>query len=490
VNIADGITYQARTRPHAVAVVWADGLMRFVELEAAVRRAASRVRSLGVAPGDFVGLSMRGSALHLVLLLALARAGAVSVPFNVTRPARQKRAIAQAFGVSALIAVQRENAVDGTPTLVADASWLEPQGPLPTEEPEDASPERPWRLALTSGTTGLPKGVLLQHGTTLEVLRLQQALRSPRPGSRFLSFVDLSVSSGLYPCLRHLVSGDAVVFPKTVSPSDLLEAIDRHGITHSFLFPVVLRALLRAFPDDGALRWPGMLDMTVSGSVMDARLANQVRRRLTQHVFSSYGTTETSALANGDSDSQLRMPESSGRIVPWIQAQAVDDRDRALPPGSTGLLRYAGVGCPKSYYRNPEATAKAMRGGWFYPGDIGRVMANGILVVETRVGELIELAGGARVNPQDIEQVLLEHEGVEDAAAFSVRNASGERRLMAAVVVHGMTDLDALLAHARVRLAAHAPDRIVAVPSLPRNAAGKLLRLKLAEHVMTAGRAP
>jgi len=171
-------------------------------------------------------------------------------------------------------------------------------------------------------------------------------------------------------------------------------------------------------------------------------------------------------------------PEITGRIVPWVEAQAVDESDKVKPAGQSGILRYRSRLFPDGYFKDPEASASRFRDGWFYPGDVGSV-EGGLLRVEARSDDMINL-GGMKVSPAEVESVLAEHPGVSDAAAFEGRTPRGDRKLFAAVVTSGAVPEDELMAHCRARLGRRAPAKIFKLERLPRNAAGKLLRREIA----------
>src|SRR6185436_651585 len=139
---------------------------------------------------------------------------------------------------------------------------------------------------------------------------------------------------------------------------------------------------------------------------------------------------ETGLTALGDPQLRRTRPDVTGRLAPWIEAQAVDESDRPLPDGEGGILRYRSPHFVREYYDDPEASARAFRGGWFYPGDIGTV-AGRLLTLHSRVDDVINL-GGLKVNPNSVEAVLVQHPGVAEAGVFATARANGTARLTAA----------------------------------------------------------
>jgi acyl-coenzyme A synthetase/AMP-(fatty) acid ligase len=173
------------------------------------------------------------------------------------------------------------------------------------------------------------------------------------------------------------------------------------------------------------------------------------------------------------------IPGAVGFLHPGVQAQVVDEADRPLPSGAEGLLRVRTPGQALGYRNDPVATARHFRDGWFYPGDVGRITAEGLLIVTGRASDVINL-GGRKVAPDIIERVLEDLPEVREAAAFGVPGQNEIVELWAAVVADGPLDARALAGHLSARLGPNAPAYLLQVSALPRNANGKLLRQELA----------
>jgi acyl-CoA synthetase (AMP-forming)/AMP-acid ligase II len=170
-----------------------------------------------------------------------------------------------------------------------------------------------------------------------------------------------------------------------------------------------------------------------------------------------------------------------GYLAPGTIVQAVDERDRALAPGETGIIRIRGEYCVAGYVGNPAGSDQTFRNGWFYPGDIGNVTADQLLVITGRQTAVINV-GGNKMNPETIERVLLVHPGVEQAGALGVANALGIEEVWAAIVAVPSLDEAGLHRHCQAQLPdLYVPRRFVRVSELPRNAAGKLDRRRLAD---------
>ena len=475
-NISDLIARQARSRPDAVALARKEFKYTHAQLEGAVAHVAARLAGAGLAPGQLVAVAMRTSPLHLIAILALARLGAISFPLAPGDPAPARRALAERFGVTAVVSDFLEFAVDDVPLVLLDPGWAQPKRDgLQPGQPADPL----WRVNLSSGTTGTPKGVPATHEAIVNNVLLSRTVTRTAPPQRYLCFRGLDSMSGLRPCLIHLAAGGAVVFGNSTEPEDFFEAVKRHQATHVNVSSGLLRTLLRHAPQGGP-SCPSLIHLDVGGAALPQQNAQEAMARITPHVHASYGSTETGRIATARPDMLRRLPGCSGRLSPWVEAQTVDEDDQALPTGASGILRYRGIGFADSYYRDPEATVRFFRGGWFYPGDIGRLEHGELLYAEARADEVINV-GGRKVSPGEVEAVLERHPDVAEAAAFGVRSPRGDR-LYAAVVLRRAAPESVLVEHCRAPLGSSAPQRVFALPSLPRNAAGKVVRKELAQR--------
>ncbi len=473
-TVTQALSEAARRHADRAAVLGGGVSLTHAGLELCVAQAAADLAALGVAPGDLVGVSMASSPLHLVTLLALARAGACSVHLHpqIARPARD--AIAAQFGVTKRIGDPGMR----TP-LLANPSWLEPRAGAGGAD--RSTPDAPWRLAMSSGTTGLQKAILYPHGQTLDYLKLHDRVVPMSPGERYLCHRGLDSNLALNTVLCHLRAGGAVVFPESLVLQHFIEAVDRHAVTQLTLSPAFLRNLVDAVPEKG-LRFPGLRLVRVAGSSLPPSLLEAALERLTPNLASVYGLFEIGFVTFGGAADLRRVPESVGKVVAGVEAELTDEGGAPVAAGTPGLLRLRRAGMPQAYFRNPEATAKAFRGGWFHTGDYARLDAEGMLHIGGRADDKMNL-DGQKIEPGPIEQALETHPAVAEAAVFAAA-PRGKARLYAAVVRRAPVDEQALLAHCRGRVGEpYTPKQVFFLERLPRNEAGKLLRGELSRRV-------
>ena len=277
--------------------------------------------------------------------------------------------------------------------------------------------------------------------------------------------------------LRTLAAGGTAVFVGSIE--DLLAAIPRYGVNALVAGPALLQQIVTARPAD-AVPFPTLAMVEVGGSHLPLPVLQAVRAKLCPNVISAYGSTESGNVASVRLDGADWNPEFVGHVYDWVEIEAVDAADRPLPPESKGEIRIRGQTCASSYHRDPEASAKVFRNGWFHTGDLGSVTADGRLFITGRIDEVINV-GGDKFSPQNIEGVLLAIPGIVDAAAFALPDADGIPQVWAAIVAPGPLDLGPVFRICRKELETGAPKFIVKVDALPRNEGGKILRGAVAD---------
>ena len=473
-TIPQALSEAARRHAGRPALIGHRVALTHAELEGCIGRAAADLASRGVRPGDVVGVSMASSPLHLVTLLALARAGACSVHVQPEMPRAAREAMTAQFGVGAVIGEP-----GGRSRLKADPAWLKPE--KAAARADRSTPDAPWRLALSSGTTGLQKAIRVTHAMAAAEAAAWFVCGPLAGDDRFLCHRGLDSNWGLMTALTHLVAGAAVVFPRSLGPEHYVEAIRQHGVTQLIMAPALLHELTRHLPAGGG-GLPSVRVALASGSALPPQVVAAALERVSNNIATGYGASELGLVAFAGRDVLQRAPLSVGPLRVGFEAEVVDRSGARVAPGVPGILRFRRAGMAHEYYRNPEATARGYRDGWFYPGDHGRIDAGGLLYIEGRLDDKLNL-GGRKVEPLPIERALEEHPAVAEAAAFAAA-PGGVARLYAAVVLRSPADEKMLIAHCRARIGAgFTPARVFFARKLPRNEGGKLLRTALARRV-------
>jgi len=266
-----------------------------------------------------------------------------------------------------------------------------------------------------------------------------------------------------------------------MSASDLLNRIDTYAITHVYLTPNFLSALLPALPVNQC-RCPGLLELLVAGMAMPEVLRSEIRRRMTPNLIIQYGANEIGVMTNADRDMQERFPETVGKIRPRVEVQIVDEDDLPVPPGEPGIVRARAPWMATGYMNLESTVSSNFRNGWIYPGDIGVLNSDGMLFLKGRVDDMMNF-DGIKILPADIEEALMVHPAVVEAVAFPVLSAQHHHIPAASVVVRQAISPEELLAYCRQRLGVRSPVFVSIESTFPRNAMGKVVRRDLADKL-------
>lgn len=484
-HVHEQFVYQAHREPNAPAIIEGSLAWTYRAVHDWVSDLAILLEAKGVQPGRPVGIVLGNTAAHLVAVLALARLGAICVSLA---PARLKRNASNEWSDLNLQHVLVPAALlrAGGPTAIGLESqhlaWrthdhADHKEPPPTEAAtpglRGAGGTATFKIALSSGTTGQQKAVPWTHHQFLMQLHLQRAVRPFGPGVRLMPLIGFEATVGIDACLRQLCAGGAVVTVPRATLDRVSAAIDGSAVTHVLSTPGIIERYVREL-EPTQRRFPQLANLRLTGGAVTEALRKRIFRTLCEDITVDFGASEMATIAVGSAETFRASDRCAGRIAPWVEAEAVDDGGRTLPAGHNGRLRFRHEHMPDAY-----ADGKPIRkDGWFYSGDHGRVDATGLLYVEARSDDIINI-GGIKVLPADIEAAALTIDGVRDACAYAVSTPSGNSILILAVEAQSEFDVSSARATLQQLLGSRAPARVIRVGELPRNEMGKILRRQL-----------
>jgi acyl-coenzyme A synthetase/AMP-(fatty) acid ligase len=429
---------------------------------ALVSAALRFLREKGIRPGDAVAVRMGQSPLHVIALIALARLGALTVPLFPNIREDERAALLRRFGVRWVLVDRPEAGGHGIPVILmqglharGDESDLDAGGFSP-------SPDTPLRAVLTSGTTDAQRGFILTHEAFMRRLERRYYNDVERPRVMPPS---LAVIGATHLSLWALCLGGTIVFPASYEPAAYLAAIHLHAVTHVTLPPANLASLLEHLPEDKPA-FPSIAQLRVLGATPTPELVRRTRAKFSPNIYATYSMTEVGVIAVATPEILATVPGSAGRVAEGAQVD-IDER---------GEIRVKVEGMPAGYH-GEESTA--FRDGWFHTGDLGRLTPDGLLYVEGRADDVINV-GGRKVAPAYVESVLELHPKVREAAVFAIEDSAAGARLVAVVVPMAGIDWRDLERYSRASFEAYAPVRYYEAASLPRNVMGKLRRDALA----------
>ncbi len=466
----------ASANPAAPAFIFQDRILTYAQFLSLIRATVGLLHDRGVRPGDTVGLSMGRWPMHCVAFLALARLGALSIPLPRNLTPEIGRALASRFGVSTVVSNWQDAPVPPGARLVLldsmslDGAVVEPD--LGGYQPDGGTP---LRVALTSGTTGARHGVVHTHASFTQRVELT-AVDCDRH-SRLLP-PDLHITAGILLTIAVLTRGGTVVFDRTFSVTDIANTIRLYGVTHCLLSPAAVPRIAAVLPERG-LAFPSLRHLRIVGATPPPAMVELLRARFTPQVYGVYGITEVGTLAFATPDTLAAAPGCAGRIVPWARIEVLGTDGQPLPPGESGELRVATDGMPRQYHCElPDSAPSRFRDGWFYPGDVGRVTSDGLVFVEGRADDIVNLGGHKYALPL-IDAGLESHPAVRAAVAFTLEDTDNNVVVGAAVEREPGTaapSLDEIAAWARRQMRITVAMRLFEAPGLTRDHMGKINR--------------
>lgn len=352
---------------------------------------------------------------------------------------------------------------------------------VPAEPDEDA----PAMLQYTGGTTGLPKGVLLdQRALVLTLYHIGMTVRVD-PADVYLAQVPLFHAASMGAILAAPVVGGQLVTVPFFEPEAVLRAVETCGATNTVMVPTML-AMTFAHPGYRPERLASLRRMTYGASPMPRPVLDRLRRDLPDlELFQGYGMTESAALVScllPEDHAREELLGSAGRPVPGVAVCVQDEHGAVLPAGEVGEVCVQGGNLMREYWRRPEETAQAFRGGWYHTGDAGRLDAEGFLHLVDRVKDMI-ITGGENVYSTEVEQAVAAHPAVAQVAVIGVPDEVWGEAVHAVVVLRPgavATEQD-IIAHSRGLIAGYKVPKSVELRTdpLPLSGAMKVLKREL-----------
>ena len=499
-NLAVILSESAQSSPDRPVALFTGGQLTYRQLDKASDRVAATLAAAGIKPGDPVAVQLPNIPQFLISYFGILKAGGIVVPLNVLLKAPEvafhlgdsgarilivwEGALpeaakgAEAVGLDQIYVVGQPGASEtGVPFERLMAVEV-PRYEMAIREPTDTAV-----IIYTSGTTGRPKGAELTH--------LQLYMNADIPGRLFnvrsddivLTALPLfhvfGLSSILDVCVRFGCTMSLV--PRFTSAA-VLEAIQRDRITIFEGVPTMFADVLSS-PDAGSYDLSSLRIAISGGASIPAPVLDAFEKRFGIVVLEGYGLTETASTTTFNVSADERRAYSVGKPIWGTQTQVWDSRGRRLPPGpeNVGEVVTRGLHVMKGYLHNPEATASAFTGDWLHTGDLGYFDEDGFLFIVSRKKELI-IRGGYNVYPSEIENVLLAHPAIAEAAVVGIPDERLGEEVMAVVITRSTENLAEaeLTIYCRERLAAYKCPRVFQFRSqLPKNTLGKVLKDQL-----------
>ena len=482
----------ARYRPEHTAVVFGETRLSWRDYHVRVSRLAAALQAQGVTKGERVATVLPNCLELLDAYWACAQIGAVMVPLSPLLTAHGLRSLlADAAPRVVLAAVSTASAVaearDAVPNaalacvgggaagLPALAEWLAAANPLPA--PVVVAQDDLYNIMYTSGTTGLPKGIMhtqriRAHYGTLFANAWRMAPEAVVLHTGAIVFNGAFVT--MMPCFY---LGARYVLQRQFDPEEAIEIIARERVTHTMMVPAQIIAVLNS-PNFSAERLSSLQMILSLGAPLYQEQKDLLNRLLPGRFYELYGLTE-GFWTILDKTQSVRKAGSVGSPPCFFEMRIVRDDGSDAPPGEVGEIVGRGPSLMTGYYGRPDLTAQAIRNGWLFTGDLGYTDDEGYLYLVDRKKDMID-SGGVKIYPRDIEEVAARHPAVREVAVFGVAHEKWGETPVAAVLLRdgAATSASELRSWINERVDAryqrlHA---LQIMDDFPRNAAGKTLK--------------
>ncbi|MFH1153533.1 MAG: long-chain fatty acid--CoA ligase [Pseudomonadota bacterium] len=496
-NIACNLEQSARFFPDKTAIIYNDQATTFQDLHLKVNQLASGMRRLGIEKGDRIALFMPNIPEFIIVYFAAQKLGAIAVALNVQLKTDEVRHILDDSGARIIFAakeqatqipkegldvLERVILVDGDAANENHISRIADPQALDFKA-ENMNAGDPAVILYTSGTTGLPKGATLTQSNIVSNVNATTFHSGIKKEDVLHLFLPLFHCFGQNFIMNSSVKqGATLVMHQRFEPEPVLNAIARHKVTMFFAVPTIYIYFLNMKdrePDLSSIRY-----FFTAAAVMPREVADAWHARYKMPIHDGYGLTECSPFASYNHDVKHK-PGSIGYPIMNVEMKIVDEEGNEVSQGKWGEICIKGPNVMKGYWRRPEETARTIRDGWLFTGDVGAQDEEGYYFIVDRVKDMI-ISAGNNIYPAEVENVLYSHPAVLETAVFAMPDPIKGESVKAAVVLQpGMNPTpEELIEYCRAKMAKYkAPKQIVFVDGLPKSATGKILKRILREAV-------
>ena len=496
-TLREYVDFQAQNRPQAIYLIAPEtGLtMSFAELRRASRRLAHYLAAQGIKPGEKVALLMHNGYQACRLFVGAMYGGYCVTPLNLLAHAAQLEYVLDHCDARIVFAApdQMEKLQSAMTKVGREIKIIEcdvdAEEFLPFEEsdPPDVGEEDDALMMYTSGTTGKPKGVVLANRAVVSGGQFVSAAHELGAHDRVMAVLPLyHINAQIVTATATLVHGGSLVLPHRFSASSFWEMVVQHHCTWINVVPTIISYLIDgADPRERGLDISAVRFCRSASAPLPPSQHRAFEEKFRIGVIETMGLTETAAPCFSNPLDPLKRKIGSPGQAFGNEAKIIDTEGRTLPPGEAGEIMVRGANVMNSYYKNPEETAKIFTAdGWLHTGDIGYLDEDGFVFVTGRLKELI-IKGGENIAPREIDEVLILHPAILEAATVGIADEHYGQEIMACLVLapNARFDEEELREYCRRELGPYKTPKIFRVVNeLPKGPSGKVQRLKLLEQ--------
>ena len=511
-NTSEFLMISAAIVPDRPALIFEDGRWTYEELHSRVNRLAAALASLGVEAGDRIAVLQVNTNAVVEAYFAAAKLDAVFVPLNFRARADEIAYMLNDSAPKALLAGSRyaeliegikpqiesvetfvalDEEVDGWHSYSALIEQADDEEPWPLADEEDLTV-----LMFTAGTTGFPKGVMLSHNSFSSYILSNVSPADLDVEERNILTVPLYHIAGMQAMMSAIYGGRTLIIQRQFEPVEWMSLVQDEKADRAMMVPTMLKMLMD-HEDFARYDMSSLRVITYGAAPMPVEVIKRAIVEFPNAQFiNAFGQTETAAtitmlppedhVLDGtpeEVDRKLKRLSSIGKPLVDVEVRIVSEEGDDVDDGEVGEIVARGERLMKGYWNQESATAETIRGGWLYTGDLGYMDEDGYIFLAGRAKDFIK-RGGEMISPEEVEQTLHSHPDIDEAAIIGVPDDDWGERVRALVVAKPGHDVDEadVIEFCRQRLASYKkPESVVALPELPRNPLGKVLKRVLRE---------
>ncbi|MGL5943742.1 MAG: class I adenylate-forming enzyme family protein [Waterburya sp.] len=496
-NIAHHVERGHILFPHKVALIFEEKSFTYQHLDQLASRVAYGLRGLGIKQGDRVALFLPNIPEFIISYLGILKLGAIAVSVNVMFKSEEVSHVLNDCAAKIVITTEAQCKY----VSIADLPQLEQIIIAEGESEQKLSLEQlmanadsrakavaverntPASIVYTSGTTGFSKGATLSHGNVISNMYAQNRCCRMTADDKLLLYLPLFHCFGQNAILNAGLNACAtIVLQRRFELEQVLKNVTVHNVTMFFGVPTVFIKLLKA--DISPQVFQSIRYYFSAAASMPVAVVQHWQSEYGLTIHEGYGLTETSPCACYNHDLQYKFG-SVGMPIENVEMKIVDVYGEQLPPGELGEIAIRGPNVMLGYWNRPQATAQAIKNGWFHTGDLGRIDEQGFFYIVDRLKDMINMSG-FKVYPNEVEQVIYQHPAVAEVAIYGVPDPEKGEIVKANIVAknskQSITALE-IKEFCSQRLANYKiPREISFVADLPKNPTGKILKRVLRQE--------
>lgn len=515
-NTSEFLTITSAVVPDREAIIFDEQRIDYETLQRRVNKLANALAELGVEAGDRVAMLQVNCNEYLETYFATAKLDAIFLPLNFRTREEELAYMLNDAEPKVIISGQRYiGLIDGTRDKAKSVKhyislesnpnkegWLFYDAVLEAADDEERFPTNDEEditiIMFTAGTTGTPKGVMLSHNSFSSYILANVSPVDPDLDEKNILTVPLYHIAGIQAVMAAVYGGRTLIVQRQFEADQWMELVQKEQINRAMMVPTMLKQLMD-HEDFHQYDLSSLEVITYGAAPMPLEVIKRAIQEFPNTRFiNAFGQTETAStitmlppedhIMDGtpeENERKLQRLSSIGKPLSDVEVRIVDEDGNETPQGEVGEIVARGERLMKGYWKMEEATQQTLRGGWLYTGDLGYFDEDGYIFLSGRAKDFIKRAG-EMISPEEVEQTLMSHPAIDDAAIIGIQDVDwGERVRALVVLVKGseQPSEEALIEYCRARLSSYKkPESVLFVEELPRNPMGKVLKRVLREQ--------